>query len=89
MSIKTRSMPPGQALLIHSRVTPTEQRGASRVLARTAGGNLTLFAFDFVRMSCRCCGVTRPDGDARNSGPYSPRAALLPAVSDRAACAAS
>jgi quercetin dioxygenase-like cupin family protein len=27
-------------------VTPTEQGIASRVLARTAGGNLTLFAFD-------------------------------------------
>ena len=46
MSIKTGSIPPGEALLSHSLVTPTEQGIASRVLARTAGGNLTLFAFD-------------------------------------------
>lgn len=46
MSIRAGSIPPGEALLIHSLVTPTEQGIASRVLARTAGGNLTLFAFD-------------------------------------------
>jgi hypothetical protein len=46
MSIRPGSVPPGEALLIHSLVTPTEQGIASRVLARTAGGNLTLFAFD-------------------------------------------
>ena len=46
MSMRAGSIPPGEALLIHSLVTPTEQGIASRVLARTAGGNLTLFAFD-------------------------------------------
>jgi quercetin dioxygenase-like cupin family protein len=46
MSTKAGSIPPGEALLIHSLVTPTEQGIASRVLARTGGGNLTLFAFD-------------------------------------------
>lgn len=46
MSMRARSIPPGEALLIHSLVTPTEQGIASRVPARTAGGNLTLFAFD-------------------------------------------
>src|SRR5687767_3338067 len=46
MSTKAGSIPPGEALLIHSLVTPAEQGIASRVLARTAGGNLTLFAFD-------------------------------------------
>lgn len=35
-----------EALHLHSLVTPTEQGIASRVLARTSGGNLTLFAFD-------------------------------------------
>ena len=46
MSTKAGSIPPGEALLIHSLVTPTEQGIASRVLARTRGGNITLFAFD-------------------------------------------
>jgi quercetin dioxygenase-like cupin family protein len=46
MSIRPGSIPPGEVLLIHSLVTPTEQGIASRVLARTTGGNLTLFAFD-------------------------------------------
>ena len=46
MSTKPGSIPPAEALPIHSLVTPTEQGIASRVLARTAGGNLTLFAFD-------------------------------------------
>jgi quercetin dioxygenase-like cupin family protein len=46
MSMKGGSIPAGEALLIHSLVTPTEHGIASRVLARTAGGNLTLFAFD-------------------------------------------
>ena len=39
-------IPPSEALQLHSLVTPTEQGIASRVLARTTGGNLTLFAFD-------------------------------------------
>ena len=46
MSMKAGSIPPSEALVIHSLVTPTEQGIASRVLARTAGGNLTLVAFD-------------------------------------------
>jgi quercetin dioxygenase-like cupin family protein len=37
---------PGQALPLTSLVTPTADGIASRVLARTAGGNVTLFAFD-------------------------------------------
>lgn len=32
--------------MLQSLVSPTEEGIASRVLARTAGGNLTLFAFD-------------------------------------------
>lgn len=39
-------IPPAEALSLHSLVTPTEQGIASRVLAKTGGGNLTLFAFD-------------------------------------------
>ena len=46
MSMGAGSLPPGEALLIHSLVTPTEHGIARCVLARTAGGNLTLFAFD-------------------------------------------
>lgn len=46
MSQTPSMLPPGEALALHSLITPTEQGIASRVLARTAGGNLTLFAFD-------------------------------------------
>jgi quercetin dioxygenase-like cupin family protein len=35
-----------EALRLESLLTPTEQGIASRVLARSSGGNLTLFAFD-------------------------------------------
>jgi len=37
---------PAEALLLNALVTPTERGIASRVLAKTSGGNLTLFAFD-------------------------------------------
>jgi quercetin dioxygenase-like cupin family protein len=37
---------PAEALLLRSLIMPTEQGIASRVLARNAGGNITLFAFD-------------------------------------------
>lgn len=37
---------PAEALALQTLITPTEQGIASRVLARTAGGNVTLFAFD-------------------------------------------
>ena len=46
MSTKPATIPAAEALLIRSLITPTEKGIASRVLARTAGGNLTLFAFD-------------------------------------------
>jgi quercetin dioxygenase-like cupin family protein len=46
MASRPGTLPPGEALPIHSLITPTEQGIASRVLARTAGGSLTLFAFD-------------------------------------------
>jgi quercetin dioxygenase-like cupin family protein len=39
-------IPPAEALLLQTLVTPTAQGIASRILAKTAGGNLTLFAFD-------------------------------------------
>ena len=39
-------IPAAEALSLHSLVTPTPQGIASRILAKTAGGNLTLFAFD-------------------------------------------
>ena len=40
------TLPPGQVLPLASLITPTAQGIASRVLARTTGGNITLFAFD-------------------------------------------
>jgi quercetin dioxygenase-like cupin family protein len=42
----SRSLTPAQPLALASLVTPTERGIASRVLARTSGGNVTLFAFD-------------------------------------------
>ena len=46
MSNKPPMIAPAEVLHLHSLITPTEQGIASRVLARTDGGNLTLFAFD-------------------------------------------
>jgi quercetin dioxygenase-like cupin family protein len=40
------TLAPGEVFAIDSLVTPTEHGIASRVLARTAAGNVTLFAFD-------------------------------------------
>jgi quercetin dioxygenase-like cupin family protein len=37
---------PAEALTLLSLVTPTPDGIASRILARTSGGNVTLFAFD-------------------------------------------
>ena len=39
-------LPPGELLMLADLITPTAQGIASRVLARTAAGNITLFAFD-------------------------------------------
>ena len=39
-------LPPAEALALQSLITPTDKGIASRVLARSAGGNVTLFAFD-------------------------------------------
>lgn len=39
-------IPAAESLSLDSLVTPTAQGIASRVLARTAAGNITLFAFD-------------------------------------------
>ena len=40
------TLPPGEALPIASLVTPTARGIASRVIARSAGGNITVFVFD-------------------------------------------
>lgn len=40
------TLPPGELWALDDLVTPTTQGIASRVLARTAAGNITLFAFD-------------------------------------------
>jgi quercetin dioxygenase-like cupin family protein len=40
------TLPPGELFALDGLVTPTAQGIASRVLARTAAGNITLFAFD-------------------------------------------
>jgi len=44
--VKSPQIPPAEALPLHSLISPTEHGIASRVLAKTTGGNLTLFAFD-------------------------------------------
>lgn len=40
------TIPVAEALLLADLITPTEGGIASRVLAKTGGGNVTLFAFD-------------------------------------------
>jgi quercetin dioxygenase-like cupin family protein len=40
------SIPPAEALSLQSLITPTAQGIASRVLAKSSGGSLTLFALD-------------------------------------------
>jgi quercetin dioxygenase-like cupin family protein len=40
------TLTPGELFTLDSLITPTPQGIASRVLARTAAGNITLFAFD-------------------------------------------
>jgi quercetin dioxygenase-like cupin family protein len=42
----TQFIPPAEPLSLQSLITATDQGIASRILAKTAGGNLTLFAFD-------------------------------------------
>ena len=46
MTADKNSVPPAQVLPLSLLVTPTEHGIASRVLAKTTGGNVTLFAFD-------------------------------------------
>ena len=48
MAVTTKNpiLPAAEALPLQSLITPTEQGIASRVLARTSGGNVTVFAFD-------------------------------------------
>ena len=46
MSRDNPTLPPAQALSLSALVTPTERGIASRILAKTEGGNVTLFAFD-------------------------------------------
>ena len=40
------TLPPGELFALDALVTPTAQGISSRVLTRTAAGNITLFAFD-------------------------------------------
>jgi quercetin dioxygenase-like cupin family protein len=46
MATTNPRIPGATALPLQSLITPTEHGIASRILAKTAGGNLTLFAFD-------------------------------------------
>jgi len=46
MNSPITTMPSAEALPLHSLITPTTGGIASRVLLRTPGGSLTLFAFD-------------------------------------------
>ena len=42
----SQTIPPTEVHELRSLVTPTDQGIASRVLAKTGGGSITLFAFD-------------------------------------------
>jgi quercetin dioxygenase-like cupin family protein len=42
----SQMIPSGEALPLDALITPTPDGIASRILAKTSGGNLTLFAFD-------------------------------------------
>lgn len=42
----TSTIPEATALSLEALITPTEHGIASRILSKTAGGSLTLFAFD-------------------------------------------
>jgi len=46
MSNMTQMIPPAEALSLHALVTTTEQGIASRILAKSSGGSITLFACD-------------------------------------------
>lgn len=46
MSTTPGTIPASEALALDSLIAPTEGGIASRVLAKTGGGNVTLFAFD-------------------------------------------
>jgi quercetin dioxygenase-like cupin family protein len=46
MSDAATTLPAAEALALSALIAPTEKGIASRVLAKTGGGNLTLFAFD-------------------------------------------
>jgi quercetin dioxygenase-like cupin family protein len=46
MANNPSGLPTAQAFAFDKLITPTEGGIASRVLARSAGGNVTLFAFD-------------------------------------------
>lgn len=44
--MEPNTITPSTALVLHDLVTPTENGVASRVLGKTTGGTVTLFAFD-------------------------------------------
>ena len=46
MSSKPPTIAPAEALRLQALITPTEAGIASRVLAKSSGGSVTLFAFD-------------------------------------------
>lgn len=46
MSTGPGHLAPAEALALEALITPTAQGIASRILAKTGGGNVTLFAFD-------------------------------------------
>src|SRR5687767_2960198 len=41
-----KAIEPAQAFALQSLIVPTDEGIASRILSKTAGGNMTLFAFD-------------------------------------------
>jgi len=57
------TIPVAEALSLSGLITPTEGGIASRVLAKTGGGNVTLFAFD-QGQGLSAHGAVRCAGDA-------------------------
>ena len=46
MATSPTTIPAAEALALHALISPTGRGMSSRVLAKTAGGSVTLFAFD-------------------------------------------
>ena len=84
------TLPAGELVALETLVTPTAHGIASRVLARTAAGNITLFAFDtgeelsehtapFDALVLTLAGSPRPDDRRREVRTTPQTIVLMPA----------